>query len=259
MYRRTVLWIIPLLVSAAALWAQDAAKDKAKDDKSSPDAQYKAIMEEYKAAQRELANAYRAAQTDAEKKKIEEKLRKHGQEVADRLLAVAQKHPKTDAAFNALVFVVANSEGRTAADKATDQLLKDHPSKLGDLLEDLAGSESPAVEKLLRTAITKDTDKRLKGQATLALGQFLKNKSNAAPKGDAKLAKEAEDLFTQVVEKYADQKDLVEGAKDELFVIRHLSIGKVAPDIEGGDVDGKKFKLSDYHGKVVVLDFWAGW
>ena len=38
-----------------------------------------------------------------------------------------------------------------------------------------------------------------------------------------------------------------------------LAIGKVAPDIEGDDLDGKKFKLSDYRGKVVVLDFWGNW
>jgi len=38
-----------------------------------------------------------------------------------------------------------------------------------------------------------------------------------------------------------------------------LAIGKVAPEIEGEDVDGKKFKLSDYRGKVVVLDFWGDW
>jgi hypothetical protein len=38
-----------------------------------------------------------------------------------------------------------------------------------------------------------------------------------------------------------------------------LEIGKVAPDIEGEDIDGVKFKLSDYRGKVVVLDFWGHW
>ena len=39
----------------------------------------------------------------------------------------------------------------------------------------------------------------------------------------------------------------------------NLAIGKVAPDIVGEDIDGKKFKLSDYRGKVVVLDFWGHW
>ena len=38
-----------------------------------------------------------------------------------------------------------------------------------------------------------------------------------------------------------------------------LAIGQVAPEITGVDVDGKKFQLSDYRGKVVVLDFWGDW
>ena len=35
--------------------------------------------------------------------------------------------------------------------------------------------------------------------------------------------------------------------------------GKPAPEIQGEDIDGKKFKLSDYRGKVVLLDFWGDW
>jgi hypothetical protein len=38
-----------------------------------------------------------------------------------------------------------------------------------------------------------------------------------------------------------------------------LAVGKVAPDIEGEGIDGKPLKLSDYRGKVVVLDFWGNW
>lgn len=37
------------------------------------------------------------------------------------------------------------------------------------------------------------------------------------------------------------------------------SAGKPAPEISGFDSDGKPFKLSDYRGKVVLLDFWAEW
>ena len=36
-------------------------------------------------------------------------------------------------------------------------------------------------------------------------------------------------------------------------------MGKEAPEIKGGDLDGKEFKLSDYRGKVVLLDFWGNW
>ncbi len=46
-------------------------------------------------------------------------------------------------------------------------------------------------------------------------------------------------------------------AKSELYTLRNLSVGKVAPDVEAEDQDGKSFKLSDYRGKVVLLDFWS--
>jgi cytochrome oxidase Cu insertion factor (SCO1/SenC/PrrC family) len=36
-------------------------------------------------------------------------------------------------------------------------------------------------------------------------------------------------------------------------------VGQLAQEIEGTDLDGIKFKLSDYRGKVVVLDFWGNW
>jgi len=38
-----------------------------------------------------------------------------------------------------------------------------------------------------------------------------------------------------------------------------LSIGKQAPEFSAKDADGVAFKLSDYRGKVVVLDFWGFW
>ena len=82
----------------------------------------------------------------------------------------------------------------------------------------------------------------------------------------AAVAKEAETLFARASTDYGDVKVPVtyygsggtvgKKARTELFQIRRLSVGKEAPDIEGEDQDGKKFKLSDYRGKVVLLDFW---
>lgn len=53
--------------------------------------------------------------------------------------------------------------------------------------------------------------------------------------------------------------NLGDAAQRELFELRNIAVGTVAPDIEGEDVDGKQFRLSDYRGKVVLLDFWAFW
>jgi thiol-disulfide isomerase/thioredoxin len=36
-------------------------------------------------------------------------------------------------------------------------------------------------------------------------------------------------------------------------------VGQPAAEIEGEDQDGNPMKLSDYRGKVVLLDFWASW
>jgi thiol-disulfide isomerase/thioredoxin len=38
-----------------------------------------------------------------------------------------------------------------------------------------------------------------------------------------------------------------------------VQVGDLAPELEGLDVNGKPVKLSDYRGKVVVVDFWATW
>ena len=36
-------------------------------------------------------------------------------------------------------------------------------------------------------------------------------------------------------------------------------VGNLAPEIFGEDLDDEPFRLSDYRGKVVVVDFWGDW
>lgn len=36
-------------------------------------------------------------------------------------------------------------------------------------------------------------------------------------------------------------------------------IGSVAPEIVGVDLEGVEFKLSDYKGQVIMLDFYGDW
>ena len=38
-----------------------------------------------------------------------------------------------------------------------------------------------------------------------------------------------------------------------------LEVGDTIPEVNGKDLDNIKFKLSDYKGKVVMLDFWGDW
>jgi thiol-disulfide isomerase/thioredoxin len=81
---------------------------------------------------------------------------------------------------------------------------------------------------------------------------------------------EVEALFERAAQDYGDivydpsrtgihRRTIGDVARSELRELRDLAIGKVAPEIEGESVDGKLLKLSDYRGKVVVLNFWASW
>lgn len=67
------------------------------------------------------------------------------------------------------------------------------------------------------------------------------------------------DFAETLIDYGARGRRLGELADAELFEMRHLQLGKVAPEITGEDLDGRPMKLSDYRGKVVLLDFWGHW
>jgi len=82
----------------------------------------------------------------------------------------------------------------------------------------------------------------------------------------AALARESEALLERCIAEFPDVKDWFTPnraigaiAEGELFAIRNLSVGKVAPEIAGKDHEGKSFALGDYRGRVVVLTFSASW
>jgi hypothetical protein len=111
-------------------------------------------------------------------------------------------------------------------------------------------------ERLLRVLYSRSKSDDVRGVACLVLAQVLRGSA------DDKKQKESENRFEEAANKYADVKTAFDGtvgrkAKSELFDLRYLSVGKVAPEIKGTDQDGKPFKLSDYKGKVVMLDFWS--
>jgi hypothetical protein len=66
------------------------------------------------------------------------------------------------------------------------------------------------------------------------------------------------EIYRDLAEHYADT-DSGQRAKGRLFRHERLQVGMQVPDFETEDVEGQPFKLSDYAGKVVVLDFWGFW
>jgi hypothetical protein len=138
-----------------------------------------------------------------------------------------------------------------------------NPERLANLFRTLRFSGDESSEGFLRTVMKKAEKREVQGPACLTLAQVLKRRADEAPAAQAeKLRAESEKLFERAAADYADVKfdfrsTIGDTAKAELFDIRHLSVGKSAPEVKGEDQDGKAFSLADYKGKVVLLDFWS--
>ena len=143
-------------------------------------------------------------------------------------------------------------------------------------------------ETFLRTAAEVNAHREVRALASLRLAQFLngrlqrldllKERAEMAKRYEglfgkdylealqqqdrAKAIQEVEALFELAARKYGDVKlpyggTVREKTNSELYEIRHLAVGMAAQDLEGDDQEGKRFKLSDFRGKVVLLYFWS--
>jgi hypothetical protein len=139
------------------------------------------------------------------------------------------------------------------------------PDRIAQLCQALSYSTDEVSEIFLRTLLEKDSRREVQGLASLTLAQALKRRLEMTPDGveatASQVRAESEKLLRRAADEFGDVKLSVGGtvsdkAQLELDDILHLAVGKVAPEIEGQDQDGNKFKLSDYRGKVVLLDFW---
>lgn len=67
----------------------------------------------------------------------------------------------------------------------------------------------------------------------------------------------------KVKEKQEEEDRQYQALLESLFsseeVEEGLEVGTIPPDFELSTLDGKKLRLSDFHGKKVLLNFWASW
>lgn len=118
----------------------------------------------------------------------------------------------------------------------------------------LAVGDSPAL-KLLERIEKESPDRKVQGVAALAVAILLQNLSD-----DTSNMKRRLTLIRKAIIESADVEidgvSIAKLAEDQLYLIRYLTKGRVAPDLQGVDAAGAPLKLSDFTGKVVVLLFW---
>ena len=123
---------------------------------------------------------------------------------------------------------------------------------------------SEKAEALHRTLLEKNNFDSVKASATYSLQALLNKQVKTLEGKDAEtMTAEIESLRETLMKQYPEAVDssgitFVARVKARMYA-RNLDIGKMVPDIVGSDLDGVEFKLSDYKGKVVLLDFWGDW
>ncbi|MCP4776590.1 MAG: redoxin domain-containing protein [Planctomycetaceae bacterium] len=244
---------------------QEEAKPEPKQEETKPEVtdatpaeQIKTIIAEYSKAQGSLMTEARKMPGNKGRDFYFANLPKLQQKCGTDLNAVVAANADNPANFDAIMWVTMNMAGSDAGTKAMDTLFEKYidNEKMANLCGVLAQGRMPVknVDKKLEQLIEESPHKAVRASATMALAKTVKDETRA------------EELYESLIANYGDLtspmtrgKTFKEAADNALFQLKYLSIGKVAPDIEGEDLDGVAFKLSDYRGKVVVLDFWGDW
>ncbi len=189
-----------------------------------------------------------------------------GPKYAERFLQIADQKKLKVTGFQGLYFACLADETTgpaTFLKQAIERLETDHIKDKGlrHAIPGLAGKNHTLVNAFLHKALEQSPHRETKATACLYLGLALRGQAKFDEAEVLALLKRCTGEFKDVKIEQEDAPDttVAELAEPVVFEIEHLTVGKPAAEIIGADLDGKSFKLSDYRGKVVVLDFFADW
>jgi thiol-disulfide isomerase/thioredoxin len=255
---------------AAVLAFSGGRADDKKDPAGRPE-QLEQIQKDLQKAFPEIVKGYRDAKTDADREKALEKLQPFG----DRAVKLIEANPKDETSLKAGLFYlqsIGSAPGKgfgPMTGKVLKSLAENHmeSKELGTALQIAAQIEGEESAAFLKAVAEKSKDESTKGRAILALADAAGNKADspkATKEERAAAEKKAREYYERIAKDFADVagprgKKLGEQAKDGLYKLDKLTVGKQAPDAAGENLEGKKMKLSDFKGKVVVVDIWATW
>ncbi len=241
-----------------AMLAENAAKKKAAEEAKKEGLHLKddleALLNAFAQRRQELEN------TESDRNRLRNQVLGFANETATKALELVKDVPSSDMAKGVYVWVLTNvpqGPNQASAAKLMIEHFVDSP-EIKFALAAMRPGQDPQTDAVLEQIMTKTSDPSVKGTIMFGMAQVLGMRDAQADE------ERAVKLLNDLTENYANVNDinnrpLGPQADRLLFAVQHLKVGKVAPDIEGADLDGVAFKLSDYRGKVVVLDFWGDW
>ncbi len=218
------------------------------------------MWQEFVRAEQEFGLQLRRARTEAEQNELF-KTQSPRPKYADRFLRIADSERKTAAAVQSLFLACQmhypGMDG-TYLERALERLTEDHLTDRGvyHIFAHLAGSQHAAAKVFLTKAIDQSPHRHVQGAACYVLAHWLIAEGKPDKGPALRLLERCDKDFGDVK---LDAGRLGDLARRDGMKARYFSVGATPPDIEGKDAEGKPLKLSEFRGKVVLLDFFADW
>ncbi len=233
-------------VTVAAVQEKSAAQDPLQSE-------FAALMDEYRTAMKAWSKA----------RQEDPKAPRPAPQFWDRFAALADKGHSESLlwlAQNAAYKFDGNKKEITAKKlECYEKLITQHSkSQLLEMLPQMIAGEkkylvSGDMDRLLSLLLSKSEDREVQAACLDGLTRVLSGTS--ATESDKKRVEE----YKARLDKEYEGTSVVNRMRAEEFKKNNLQVGMVAPDFTHRDVEGVEFKLSDYRGKVVLLDFWGFW
>jgi hypothetical protein len=234
-----------------AAWQQFLADHTAATTKYATALQATVASPEYKAAQ--AKNDDEAMRTLREKVKVDDgAFGKRALELSDQLAGEDR--------VTCLTWAAVHGNDAAISNRVIDAIIKDHTksARLVELFEHFTALGRQVMptkaQRLLEDVISDNPNAQVRAWAMYVGARNVGRNRQATDEQKQQAAD-----WLQQAATLAAGTDLAGRIAAPKFEKEHLQVGMAAPEIAGADIDGVPFKLSDYRGKVVVLDFWGFW
>jgi hypothetical protein len=287
--KRRVAWFLCLMVGgftwetlATPLVFSLVAQEEAGEKSDQPDVaeSISALKTKLRQEVADLKDLYLDAEDEKTRQGIVADRRALEEKIVAQVIQLTGQRNDDSQNIRDLVWFFNQSKGVARTNVGTELLSRYlHSDELTEFAMALDRVPSPSAEneKWMQDLMEKSPHAKVQARATVVLGGYLEKLQQeiAAIVADGRdvsgylklrtndeLTMEIESLLTRCIEKYPDIKigrEKIGNIAAAKLTKMNLRVGKVAPDIVGVDLDDVEFKLSDYRGKVVVIDFWGDW